>query len=514
MPIDYSKWDKLEISDDSDIEVHPNVDKSSFIRWKQRDIHEKRAQREAEVRGLMVQKEMYTQLTKRVNRLLDNIPESNISNEEVRNRYLRSEFDPKERCTIEDNSNSPPYNEMVEDLFTQIVEDLNKEGKDGKDGKLIVEKVKEHRSKIEGVLKQIDPKLKKFEEEKHVHITSEDYHVGFDSSFINREDKEKGTKDEKNAGQPESQKTTVIETINDVKDDSGQKPSKPVDQLDELECLPETLVFSEIPAEDVKRSGRFVKNHLYIACEQQKDSLMMKAFNSQLSGDTKRTKQIVHQALLLQYLDDLFRGAVANRSEHRKDQLVDMFVDKMSDANTPAYGVFMEDLDKMYKHIVTRCEVIKQEQDEEDAKTGGGEQEGVEQIQLRSMDPGSELIVELPKAGTEEYRKFEEIPERMRTALKTKNLDEINKVFATMSVEEAEGILDIFDQCGVIQVQALLDNEEQFDELKKEYEGGGKEEDGETKGEGATKAADVIRAADSTEDSETKDDLSTADIVD
>jgi cell division cycle protein 37 len=27
--MDYSKWDKLELSDDSDIEVHPNIDKKS-----------------------------------------------------------------------------------------------------------------------------------------------------------------------------------------------------------------------------------------------------------------------------------------------------------------------------------------------------------------------------------------------------------------------------------------------------------------------------------------------------
>lgn len=46
--LNYSKWDTLELSDDSDIEVHPNVDKNSFIRWKQRDIHEKREMRKVQ----------------------------------------------------------------------------------------------------------------------------------------------------------------------------------------------------------------------------------------------------------------------------------------------------------------------------------------------------------------------------------------------------------------------------------------------------------------------------------
>ena len=50
--LNYSKWDNLELSDDSDVEVHPNVDKKSFIRWKQRDIHEKREVRKMEYAAL------------------------------------------------------------------------------------------------------------------------------------------------------------------------------------------------------------------------------------------------------------------------------------------------------------------------------------------------------------------------------------------------------------------------------------------------------------------------------
>lgn len=49
MPLDYSKWDNLELSDDSDIEVHPNVDKRSMIKWKQEAIHRERAERKAKI---------------------------------------------------------------------------------------------------------------------------------------------------------------------------------------------------------------------------------------------------------------------------------------------------------------------------------------------------------------------------------------------------------------------------------------------------------------------------------
>jgi len=45
MPIDYSKWDKIEISDDED-DTHPNVDTPSLFKWR----HEARIQREKEKR--------------------------------------------------------------------------------------------------------------------------------------------------------------------------------------------------------------------------------------------------------------------------------------------------------------------------------------------------------------------------------------------------------------------------------------------------------------------------------
>lgn len=52
MPLDYSKWDNLELSDDSDIEVHPNVDKRSMIKWKQEAIHRERAERKQKIEYL------------------------------------------------------------------------------------------------------------------------------------------------------------------------------------------------------------------------------------------------------------------------------------------------------------------------------------------------------------------------------------------------------------------------------------------------------------------------------
>ncbi|KAI9327598.1 hypothetical protein DFJ73DRAFT_782874 [Zopfochytrium polystomum] len=58
MPVDYSKWDKLELSDDEDFDCHPNVDKASMIRWKQAEIHRQRRERQDKIKALKLEKAM------------------------------------------------------------------------------------------------------------------------------------------------------------------------------------------------------------------------------------------------------------------------------------------------------------------------------------------------------------------------------------------------------------------------------------------------------------------------
>jgi len=43
--MNYSKWDNIELSDDEDVEVHPNIDRDSFLRWRKEAIHLKRAEK-------------------------------------------------------------------------------------------------------------------------------------------------------------------------------------------------------------------------------------------------------------------------------------------------------------------------------------------------------------------------------------------------------------------------------------------------------------------------------------
>ena len=210
MPIDYSKWDHIEISDDSDIEVHPNVDKNSFIKWKQRDIHEKRQQRNVEIKSILVQSTMYVKLNERVDYLLENCNDEELLDTKVVIDKLNLKFDKLERFDYErlikeqgsslrkglkdltfdkeEIGNTPPYNEMVEDLFTQVKEDH----KDAEtDASKLRSYISEHRQKIDDVLSKLSTKLDDLLYQKSLLITNDDLHTGFDRSFMNKDDETK-----------------------------------------------------------------------------------------------------------------------------------------------------------------------------------------------------------------------------------------------------------------------------------------------------------------------------------
>ncbi|KAL9608807.1 MAG: hypothetical protein Q9167_006364, partial [Letrouitia subvulpina] len=73
MVVNYSKWDALELSDDSDIEVHPNVDKRSFIRAKQNQIHQQRFERRHQITTLKYERIINDGLLLRIDRLLQSL---------------------------------------------------------------------------------------------------------------------------------------------------------------------------------------------------------------------------------------------------------------------------------------------------------------------------------------------------------------------------------------------------------------------------------------------------------
>lgn len=466
MPIDYSKWDKIELSDDSDIEVHPNVDKRSFIKWKQQSIHENRAKRNQDIANMETQISMYGNLNKRVDKLLATVSDDELADRQSVSRFLNANFDKTEKPQGPNvDPEIPPFNEMVEDLFEQLENDAKKQGKDPKNGSVIRKLVLEHRAKIERVTAEAKVKLQELYKEKELHISSDDIKTGFDSGFLNKKETEEEEKKAANmqkvaAANASAQKGSEI---------SLPKPRLQFIEYDDvMKLAPETEEFGKLKVGDYKASEKFLLEHMQIISEQQKDALMMTAFEYQMQDNPKRAYQVTHQSELLSYIREIYNTKkISFLHLEQMTEVIQLFFKRvLYNENNPAgRKSFLESVQTKFNHIQNRVKVMEQEQ----------EQEGVETIQLKSLDETTELEVNLPNfesTDPEEQRKvaaFNKLPTKMQDALKTRNLEKVNDVFAEVPLEEAEHYLDLINEAEIIGVKALLENEEDFKHLQDEY---------------------------------------------
>lgn len=118
MPLNYSKWDMLELSDDSDIEEHPNVDKKSMIRWKQRDIHEKREARKLKIAQLHSEIELNKVLRPRIQSVTKGVEENGVSHYRAVQRRLKEQPSPDKPNT--GAPNQPTYDMMLGQLLGDV----------------------------------------------------------------------------------------------------------------------------------------------------------------------------------------------------------------------------------------------------------------------------------------------------------------------------------------------------------------------------------------------------------
>jgi cell division cycle protein 37 len=123
--------------------------------------------------------------------------------------------------------------------------------------------------------------------------------------------------------------------------------------------------------------------------------------------------------------------------------------------------MFNDDVDSTYHRIKTRAAEILKER----AENPQGEGAGVEQIQLHAVDPGTQINISVPpkessaedpeqKEAEEAARQiFESFPPGLQRALESGKLDEVNKVLAKMSVDEAEEVVEKLGQGGMLSLE-------------------------------------------------------------
>lgn len=178
--------------------MHPNVDKKSFIRAKQAQIHQQRASRKHQIVTLHYEKIINEGLIDRIDRLLTALKShktsSQSADELVFQSLIESAGDPKEdqpppppegvHVNIQEQ---PKYSKMMASLVDQVRTEV--EATKGEDRyEAYIKEITSHKTKIEGLQKDLFAKLAELEKEEKKLITSDNIHTGFDYSNVSSDD--------------------------------------------------------------------------------------------------------------------------------------------------------------------------------------------------------------------------------------------------------------------------------------------------------------------------------------
>ncbi|RDW59772.1 putative Hsp90 co-chaperone Cdc37 [Coleophoma cylindrospora] len=461
MPVDYSKWDALELSDDSDIEVHPNVDKRSFIRAKQNQIHQERSQRKNQIETFKYERLINEGLLKRINGLLEALQshradaEKRAPDELMFQAVMESAGDdhppPRPAGVHSQESELPTYSKMMAVLIDQVKTKVDEDKPENKYEAYVAE-VKEHAAKIEGLQLKLDEELKKLEAEEGRKITSEGLHTGFDSSHVSKSAEPAPKKTEKVQAVEVLNPHALAKNHSDGQQSSGVDADvdEPLDDDDdeaEVEASELGKKFGQIKMGDYQSCLQFISQHPEVLAERETDGLLVLAFNSAIAEKYDFARQCVHQALLLQYC-----RALGGRDG------VGLFFKRITTQGHQAQKVFFDDVNSTFARIKSRSKEIEAQRAREEADGSGG----VEQIQLHAVDPGTTINIQVPPAESEdpEVVKAREIfnafPPGLRRALETGSLDEVNKVLGKMSVEQAEEIVAQLSEGGMLSIEEQI----------------------------------------------------------
>ncbi|KAI1330424.1 hypothetical protein F5Y16DRAFT_363097 [Xylariaceae sp. FL0255] len=451
MPVDYSKWDNLELSDDSDIEVHPNVDKRSFIRAKQNQIHAERQQRKLEIETLKYERQINDGLMKRISGLLTALKahaadaESNLAETAFRavmESAGKPEDDkPPERPEgVHANVEQPPtYTKMMAALLDQVNEALNKKNPENRYTAML-EEVETHLKNVQDLQNKLFARLAELEKEEGRKITSESYNTGFNTSHVSKSEP---------SASSDKRDDSKVELLNPnfsaakTEDPASSSTAADDDDDAEIEATPNGRKFANIKHTDYRESHAFITKHPDILTEKETDGILVMAFDAQLDNKDDMTRNYIHQALLLQYCRSLGKDGVA------------LFFKRITTQGHKAQEMFYKDVQDTYFRIKTRAADIN-------SQRAAGSGEGIEQIQLHAVEPGTEIKIRIPAENSEEADEqrgreiFENFAPDMRKALETGSLDKVNEVLGKMKVPEAEEVVGLLSEAGILSLEEQI----------------------------------------------------------
>ncbi|KND87201.1 Hsp90 co-chaperone Cdc37 [Tolypocladium ophioglossoides CBS 100239] len=467
--VNYSKWDNLELSDDSDIEVHPNVDKRSFIRAKQAQIHAERQARRHQIEALRYERVINDTLMQRLSDLHSSLK---AQTKETRNRNpAESAFQAVMEITPRnpEEDNPPPRPEGVFDegqplptytrMMMRVLDEVNKKLDEKsvaqeKRYDALTEEIGIQLQTIQDLQTQLATKLDDLEKVDATKITSGSYHTGFNSSHVS-----KAKPDPKPAGNSKLELLNPNHDLNQATIDAATKVTANIAHDGDIDARasPAAKLFAKIQTSDYRASHEYISAHPEILQESETDGLLVEAFNTAIEKNNgMNVRQCVHQAILLQWCRMLGRDGV------------NMFFKRISTPNHQAREVFEKEVTEKFQRI---CELAAKQRAAEEI-------EAVEQIQIQAIEPGTAIQIRVPETDSEdeEVRKaraiFEEFAPGIKAALESGSLDELNKVLGTMDVIEAENLMSLLGDAGCLDIEKDVidttteEGKKQFREMK------------------------------------------------
>ena len=457
MVLDYSKWDTVEVSDDSDIEVHVNVDKRSFIRAKQNQIHQKRYERRQEIETRKFERIINDGLLERINALLDALRkhQDDVRNpdELVFQALIESAGDPAKdepppppKGVYAQQKEAPPkFSQMIGNMIDQVKKDVDEKKEPNRYQAFLVG-VTQHLKKVQALQQDLLARLASLEKEEASKITSDSIRTGFNTSHIEKsKENPKGPpaparKSEllnPGTGSLDRQDGAVSSGAEaDIED--GFPGQNEEDDDSDIKPTPLGKEFAKIKIGDHRACLQFISENPSILAQREADGLLVEAFNAQMDGKDKYARQCVHQGLVLQYCGKLGRDRTR------------LFFERVTTKDHQAGKVFMDDVNATYNRIKMRAaELQKEKQDPA----------GVEQIQLHAVDPSTKIHIVVPEADSQDPTEiaareiFESFPPNLQKALQAASLDKVNDVLGKMSVEEAEEVVQKMGDGGMLSLE-------------------------------------------------------------
>lgn len=467
--LNYSKWDKLELSDDEDFECHPNVDKSSMIRWKQAEIYRIRRERLDKKEILQIETENFEKALHLVSATI----KKSIDTQPIETTIKILETLLIQFKSIDEKLNQDSFNIRsrewdtrwgpiipiefcekqlrLEKILSNILNPLNEKiNENVKDNEILKDSIKNSLLEIETFWKNrkldIEKELEKDNEEANKKLTSENmYKEGFNSSRMAKEEKV-------TAGvAPAATKEKVIETIHTPKLASVEtKNHKEVNQspTSSEEDESEEYITNEYAKEystmtDMDKSCKFLIQHPEICNQKFSDEILAEAFRLQMDGNFKSAKIAVQQSLSIQYSSLLGKDGVP------------MFFTRMKNPTHNARQMFLKDVNDTYNRIHQRVIVIKEKENEDEKKE---KEMALERLRICEQLDGS-LKLPLPtdrEPNQHELRKceiFDGFPYNFQKALILQDVDLINEYLETLSKKEAEETLALCSESGLVSLQ-------------------------------------------------------------